>query len=334
MKKKVFMELNKEYKEKDEEAVIQTLVDEFIHVFSIVNPIGRCPALRVTHSKTLACVRGEFIIEPNLPPELQVGLFKTARSFPAWIRFSQTFEASDKKRDGRSLTIKVMDVPGEKILPEAKWATTQDLPMMNGKVFFVRNVTDFLEFMRNLNKPRKFFFPSINPLKWRLRELYLYLAQLKKPKNLLDLSYYGEVPYRFGDRTMKYQVVPHSQNSWKHSIPPSDDFLHQVTAEFLKTREAYFDFLIQFQTDPVKMPIEDATVEWKSPLYKVATLKIFSQDIDSPENKDKGENLIYNPWHCLIEHQPVGGINRARRSVYNATINKRLERNKREYQEP
>jgi hypothetical protein len=330
----LIMELNKEYMEKNEEAVVNALVDEFMRVFPLVNPPGKCPALRVTHSKTLACVRGEFIIEPNLPPELQVGLFKTAKTYPAWVRFSQSFVTSDKKRDGRSLTIKVMEVPGEKLLPEAKWATTQDLPMMSGKLFFVRNVTDFLEFMRYYKKPWRFFFPNMNPLKWRLRELSLYLAQFKKTKNLLDLSYYGEVPYRFGERTMKYHVEPRSENSWKHSIPPSDNFLHQVTAEFLKTREAYFDFFIQFQTDPVKMPIEDATVEWNSPFYKVATLKIFSQDIDAPENKDKGENLIYNPWHCLIEHQPVGGINRARRLVYNATIKKRLERNKIDYQEP
>lgn len=328
------MELNKEYLEENEEAIIQALVAEFDRIFPIINPPEKQPAVRVTHTKTLACVRGEFIVEPNLPPELQVGLFKTAKTHPAWIRFSQTFVTDDQKRDGRSMTIKVMDVPGEKILPEAQWATTQDLPMMTGKTFFVRNITDFLDFTRKFRKPFRFFFPSLNPLKWRLHELCCFLSQLKKTKNLLQMSYYGETPYHFGDRTMKYRAIPRPQNRWNHTIPPSHDFLHQVTREFLKFKEAYFDFYIQFQTDPVKMPIEDATIEWKSPLHKVATLRIFVQDIDSPENKDKGENLIYNPWHCLVEHRPLGGINRARRRVYELTIKKRLDHNNYNYREP
>ena len=34
------------------------------------------------------CVRAEFSVEPGLPEELRIGVFKAARMFPAWVRFS------------------------------------------------------------------------------------------------------------------------------------------------------------------------------------------------------------------------------------------------------
>ena len=64
------------------------------------------------------------------------------------------------------------------------------------------------------------------------------------------------------------------------------------------------------------MPVEDPTVEWKSPFIKVATLKLPSQTIDSPEQLEFCENLSFNPWHSLPEHEPLGGINRPRKQVY------------------
>ena len=48
--------------------------------------------------------------------------------------------------------------------------------------------------------------------------------------------------------------------------------------------DATFDFCVQFQTDPKKMPIEDAMVEWEekdSPYRKVATIRIPSQAFES-----------------------------------------------------
>jgi hypothetical protein len=68
------------------------------------------------------------------------------------------------------------------------------------------------------------------------------------------------------------------------------------------------------------MPIEDPGKEWSeaaSPFRKVATLRIFRQDFDSAKQREFGENLSYTPWHALPEHRPLGGINRARKIVYN-----------------
>ena len=101
-------------------------------------------SLRQVHSKMHGCVKAEFIVEKNLAEELQVGVFKEARSYPAWVRFSngKTEILADKKKDTRGMAIKLMDVPGEKI-SDQKDAKTQDFVLASGPTFFTKNIHDF-----------------------------------------------------------------------------------------------------------------------------------------------------------------------------------------------
>ena len=85
--------------------------------------------------------------------------------------------------------------------------------------------------------------------------------------------------------------------------------------------EASFEFCLQFQTDAAKMPIEDASVEWKeedSPYVPVARIVIARQDITLAETVSRCEAVVFNPWFSLVEHQPLGNMNRARRRIYEA----------------
>ncbi len=55
---------------------------------------------RDAHPKTLACLRAEFIVEPNIQAELKVGIFEFPQTYPAWIRISSASGKiqSDKKK--------------------------------------------------------------------------------------------------------------------------------------------------------------------------------------------------------------------------------------------
>ena len=67
--------------------------------------------------------------------------------------------------------------------------------------------------------------------------------------------------------------------------------------------------------------IEDASVEWKeasSPYLPVARIRIPRQRLDDERQAAACEQLDFNPWHCLPEHRPLGGMNRARRDIYRA----------------
>jgi hypothetical protein len=66
----------------------------------------------------------------------------------------------------------------------------------------------------------------------------------------------------------------------------------------------------------------------------VATLTIPSQIFDTPERREFGDNLSFNPWRSLPEHRLLGGISRARRQVYQALSAFRRETNQAPEKEP
>jgi len=48
----------------------------------------------------------------------------------------------------------------------------------------------------------------------------------------------------------------------------------------------------------------------------VATIRIPSQAFESADQMNAAETIAFNPWNALPEHQPIGGMNRARRAIY------------------
>jgi hypothetical protein len=90
-------------------------------------------------------------------------------------------------------------------------------------------------------------------------------------------------------------------------------------AATLARESVAFDFLIQPQTDPGRMPIENAAVRWPerlSPWIRAATLELPRQVFDSPAQLAFASVLSFNPWHSLPDHRPLGNQNRARRRIY------------------
>jgi hypothetical protein len=83
---------------------------------------------RFGNIKTFGVLRADFTVLDGLPKHLQHGLFASAKTYPAWVRFSGPgpYRPPDLK-DLRqcSVGIRVMGVPGDKLLDDEKW--TQDL---------------------------------------------------------------------------------------------------------------------------------------------------------------------------------------------------------------
>ena len=102
----------------------------------------------------------------------------------------------------------------------------------------------------------------------------------------------------------------------------------------LHEKEVYFDFYLQFQEDADTMPIEDPTIKWKSEFIKVARIKILKQTFDTEERDRMGEDFSFSPWHTLPQHRPIGGMNRARKMIYESLANFRRIRNGVSTEEP
>ncbi len=97
------------------------------------------------------------------------------------------------------------------------------------------------------------------------------------------------------------------------------------------------DFMVQVQTDPHRMPVEDATVKWPerlSPYVTVAELRIPAQSFASDAQLSFADVLRYNPWHSLPEHRPLGNSNRARRQMYLELAELRQTMNQVQHVEP
>jgi len=281
---------------------------------------------RDAHPKSHGCVTATFTVEDNLPPQLRVGLFANAQTFQAYIRYSNGApgNAPDSRPDVRGVAIKLLGVPGAKILADQSSATTQDLILCNHPVFFVKNVDDYMVFSEAMiaGKPLAFFFPRLNPCTWHLREMYLMArALLKSIPSPTEIRYWSQTPYSFGEKAAKYslipRVIPAIASAPKSSKTPN--YLRQALVEQLKCGDVVLDFMVQLQSDDVHMPVEDPRVNWsesRSPMCKVATIRIPAQTFDTSERDLLGENLSFTPWHSLPEHAPLGGINRCRKIVY------------------
>ncbi|WP_437336744.1 catalase family protein [Sorangium sp. So ce394] len=335
------LKLHEEYPPPGEEDSIRQITEIMRRNYEQAYPKGASPALRGVHPKSHGCVRAHFIVDEGLPRELRHGVFREPRVYPAWVRFSSTSSRvqSDMKRDSRCMAIKLLGVEGEKILDGEKDATTQDFLMGNTDVFFSRSVADYLELMSAMSagKPLSYFC-SLRPPRLRLRELMNYLSVVLKPvKNPLHARYFSQTPFRLGERAMKFCVVPRPCGAPGVEVEPGDDALKQAVARQLDQGDWMFDFLVQLQAHPTKTPIEDPTIRWSealSPFTKVATMIIPAQRLDLPGHAEFEENLSFTPWHALPAHRPLGGLNRARRAVYEAISRLRHERNGARREEP
>ena len=141
----------------------------------------------------------------------------------------------------------------------------------------------------------------------------------------------------FGATAVKYSAIPHVTHPDEIPANPGPDYLRAAMVRQLAQGAVVFDFTVQLQVDASNMPIEDPGKEWQeseSPFRKVATIRIPQQEFDSEAQRTFGENLSYTPWHSLPAHRPLGGINRARKIVYDAISTFRHERNNVARQEP
>jgi hypothetical protein len=327
------MELGKEYPPVGEAEAIEQIRNFIKDGFERFPYLHTVPVRRFVHAKGHGCVKAYFIVEENIPAELRIGVFRFPAIYEAWIRFSNgsPLVQSDWRPDARGMAIKLMGISANGVQGQPGKETAQDFVMINYPAFFIRNAMDFASFSSHVtggSLPLSFFF-CWNPLKWRMHEfLTLVRTGLKWIPSLLGIQYWSQTPYRLGTKAIKFSARPCSPRN-DFSLIFSHDRLRKIMTGQLKC-EASFDFLIQEQTSATRMPIEDATSIWPenlSPYRKVATIKIPPQDFNTLERLSLEENLSFAPWHSLPEHHPIGGINRARRAIYELSAELRLRRN-------
>jgi hypothetical protein len=257
-------------------------------------------------------------VESDVPAEFRAGIFARPRDFIALVRYSNGRNLDDRQPDVRGMAIKIL------IPQDGQDPLQQDFLLVNHPVFFGRNVQHALDFLvaTASGTPVAQLAMTTHP------GLIGFSSQVTS--SLLDLTYWSQTPYKLAESAVKYLVTPSADREKEPIVlEDSPSFLQAAMIEQLTLRktEALFDFCINPQTDADEMPVEDPTVEWKSAPVKLATIAIFPQKFNSPEQMTFVENLRWTPWEGLPEHKPLGGINRARQLVYQDSVQRRHDTN-------
>jgi hypothetical protein len=305
----------------DEEAYLESIIASFEkQMRELWKPGG---FERGGNTKTHGIVRGEFIVHDDLPAELRHGIYARPHTYRAWVRFSGPgpYITPDIDDVGfMSISIKLMGVPGPKLMDEEKF--TQDMFSISTPTFVTPDTKANAQLqIESLKNAQIYYF--VNFHRPHLLDLVMQSLWLKTQSSPFEAAYFSCVPYLLGEgQAMQYSVWPKSTR--RTPIPrlplrPPDDYLRDAMVASLAEGDVEFDIRLQRQTDPHLMPIENNAVLWPeklSPRVPVATLRLPRQKFNSPAQMDFAKLLSYNPWHCIPEHRPLGNQNRARRRMY------------------
>ncbi|MES2922036.1 MAG: hypothetical protein V4819_10835 [Verrucomicrobiota bacterium] len=305
----------------DEEAHLQSIIDSFTaQMQKLWKPGGM---ERGGNTKTQGIVRAEFIIHEDIPEEFRHGIYAKPQTFRAWVRFSGPgpYITPDIDDVGfMSISIKLMGVPGPKLMDEEKH--TIDMFGVSTPTFVTGDTKSNANLQKESFKNAQVFH-FLNLREPHIGDLIMQSLFIKTQSSPFEAPYFSCVPYLLGEgRAMQYSVWPKTDHRTR--IPrlpfrPPDDYLRQAMVNSLAEGDVELDFRLQLQTDSYLMPIENNAILWPeklSPRVSVATLRIPKQKFDSSSQMEFAKKLSYNPWHTIAEHRPLGNQSRARQRMY------------------
>ena len=271
------------------------------------------------HGKGHGCLEGTMTLIPDRDAQTRFGVFADDHTaWPVWVRFSNGvgWKQGDKELDARGMAVKLMGVPGDKLLSDE--VATQDFLMTNSPAPVGRNAQEFMRFAHNNAKGK---VPTILYALTKPRTVLPSVTKTNPVDSVLAIQYWSGGAYHLG----AHQAVKFSARSCEESdrkpARKDPDYLRKDLQDAAQ-EELCFTFFVQLQVDPRRTPIEDAARIWKpsvSPELPVAEIRLPAQDFASAEQDAFCDSLSFNPWHGIAAHQPMGHINRARQFVYEAS---------------
>lgn len=316
--------------------------------------------LRGLHAKTLVgTMKAQFRVSSDIPSDLRIGFLKPGNVYNACVRFSNASSEVSKESDckppdlrGVAISVKMGTTdPGKDhdfLMTNAEphharnaheamdttvsfaevgaWAKLlehfeEPEGGLASVLILVRGLADKVEGVKNL-------VSRVGPID-AFRILLKLTKQMKKPvESLATETYWSRAPIAFGPIAVKYRLEPVLKKS---SEPIPQENLRKELAQKLKSLddggEIQFEFQVQRYIDHKLTPIEDSSEEWRSPFETIATLALLKQDLnpDKPDADERAiDDLQFNPWNVNAdEFVPIGNMNRARKPVYQASVDLR-----------
>ncbi|WP_417204923.1 hypothetical protein [Antarctobacter sp.] len=293
---------------------------------------------RGQHGKHHGLLEGVFRVSEQVPEALAHGIFRPGAEYACRVRFSNGGQRDDREKDVRGMAVKLLNVPGVKLLPGQGHVMEQDFVLVDHPTYFCANMKDYLVFNRHFTpiQALRGNGPSLGRLLRAARGgvmLALFHRSLlraaqdfagRRVGSVLALTYHSTTAYRLGKGAVKYKAIGHGAPA---APTEQADGLRDGLWQAQTTGEARFTFGVVPQVDPARQPVEDASSDWEAAgadFVPLADILLPAQQ-NSPQQDAEAESLRFSPWMCQPEHRPLGAINRARRDIYRAMAQARRD---------
>lgn len=299
---------------------------------------------RDVHAKGHGLLEATFEVVLPEAPDLRVGLFAAPGSYRAVLRPSNGDSQvhPDAKPDARGLALRVL-LPDRLAGKRPKYLLSgsgdgwQDFVLMNSPVFFAPDIKSLalLSATERLEGtlPRIFGMLALAARPGGLRQAKILLSATRtRLRHPLAAEFHSTTPYLLGEgHVAKYSVEPAPQHSLESSASLADpDFLGRSLEASLERGSIHLQFyvhVLRAHATPAGYEslvdiVEDATIDWSALGAKkvlVANIRIARQERPASSRLREAEATEFNPWNALVEHRPLGSLNRARLSAYRAS---------------
>ncbi|MGX5700298.1 catalase family protein [Acinetobacter kookii] len=327
-----------EQKQENEEEDIQYIVDYMTQSNTEVFDKHR-HAVRDAHAKSHGFLKGILTIPENLPDHLAQGIFSHPGYYDVMVRLSAAPGdlRSDKTPVPHGFALKILNVPGERLLPEdSSEGKNQDFLMVNMPVLVfgtVRKYMQMLPFMTEAERAPELVMRGLRGVmrgvdhlvsRAGLQASATIKGLARSQHHILGETYHSMAALRYGNYIAKISVAPESESVKQLTGIPmqihEDSGIRDLVQDFFKRNTADYVIRAQLCTNLDRMPVEDAAVLWdedESPHQVIGTLHFPKQQTFSPARRVYSDDVLsFNPWHGVKKHQPLGSIMRVRMQVY------------------
>jgi hypothetical protein len=304
---------------------------------------NQCPARRPVFLRTHGIIRGKISFLPNIPRELQHGIFSNpGKVFDIVARYSS--DINDTKPDYLSsvgLGLKIFYPDKNKIEPYGS-LNTADFLFQNMPNFFVDTAKLMCGFTKaSLQGVSDDWIEKNSP---KTAEI---LKEMEKPVlSVFDESQWSIVPFQLGENNFcKYIIRTNFSENVEKPDVTDQHFLGKNLKEKLRKGPARLDFYIQKRPSiesheanyvSENFPLDQATFVWNEkeaiPI-KVATIDLPAQEI-LEETMIFGDWLAFNIGRVPPENKPIGSIALARMTIYETSADYRRHVNQQPIIEP
>jgi hypothetical protein len=280
---------------------------------------------RTLHVKQHLGAVGELVVRAT--ETVRAGVFASAgKAWPIYARFSNgsSRHQADGPPDVRGFAIKLVGVPGPKLIEELASEETQDFLFIDTPVIPFRTPDEFLMFVRAAKDGPSKLLPRLIKSFGLARALSIVWGAVTAPKvkSFATHDFHTAAPIAFGASAAKLALVP-VPNDAPAPRTSGDDFLRQDLTARLQQGPLSWALRAQLFVDETQTPIEDTTVPWTGPWIELALLTLPRQDVTSPRGQEVSSlvnRLSFDPWHAIAEHRPLGAIMRARAVAYGVSV--------------